>query len=50
MLGNNIVELQPNVLQTLGRDSGFPQLLMSMGYGKEVKPTPRREVEDVIIK
>jgi len=27
---------------------GHPNLIIRMGYGKEVKPTPRREVDDVI--
>ena len=29
--------------------TGFPQLLLRMGYGPEVRPTPRRAVKDVII-
>ena len=45
-----VPELRPKLLQALGRSTGFPQLLMRMGYGKEVKPTPRREIEDVIAK
>jgi hypothetical protein len=43
-----VSELRLKLLQALGRDSGFPQLLMRMGYGKEAKPTPRRELDDVI--
>jgi hypothetical protein len=45
-----VSELRPKVLQALGRATGFPQLLLRMGYGKEVKPTPRREIDDVIVK
>jgi hypothetical protein len=45
-----VQELRPKVLQALGRTTGFPQLLMRMGYSKEVKPTPRREIDDVILK
>ena len=45
-----VPELRPKLLQALGRATGFPQLLMRMGYGKEVKPTPRREIDDVIAK
>lgn len=45
-----VPELRPKLLQALGRATGFPQLLMRMGYGKEVKPTPRREIDDVIVK
>ena len=45
-----VSELRPKVLQALGRSTGFPQLLIRMGYGKEVKPTPRRKIDDVIVK
>lgn len=45
-----VSELRPRVLQALGRATGFPQLLMRMGYSKEVRPTPRRDIKDVIIK
>lgn len=45
-----VPELRPKLLQALGRATGFPQLLMRMGYGKEVKPTPRRDIEEVIFK
>ena len=43
-----VQDLRPKLLQALGRATGFPQLLMRMGYGKEVKPTPRSEIDDVI--
>ena len=29
--------------------SGYPQLIIRMGYGKQVKPTPRRDVDEVIL-
>jgi hypothetical protein len=28
---------------------GFPQILLRMGYGPEIKPTPRRSVRDVLL-
>ena len=28
---------------------GFPQLLLRMGYGPEVPPTPRRNVSEVLL-
>jgi hypothetical protein len=28
---------------------GFPQLLLRMGYGQEVPPTPRRGVSEVLL-
>lgn len=43
-----VTELRPKLRDALGRNNGFPQLLVRMGYGKEVKPTPRREMENVI--
>ena len=43
-----VPELRPQLRDAIGR-SGFPQLLLRMGYGPEVKPTPRRTVEEVLI-
>ena len=45
-----VPELRPKLLEALQiRQAGFPQLLVRMGYSHDdyVKPTPRREVEDV---
>lgn len=44
-----VPELRPRVREALGRSSGFAQLLVRMGYGGAVKPTPRRDVKDVIL-
>ena len=30
--------------------AGFPQLLLRLGFGPEVKPTPRRSAQEVIIR
>jgi hypothetical protein len=30
------------------KEKGYPQLLLRLGYGEEVKPTPRRPIEEVI--
>lgn len=35
-------------LKEITGTSYYPQLILRMGYGKEVKSTPRRDVEDVI--
>jgi hypothetical protein len=35
--------------QALLKHAGFPQLLLRMGYGSEVLPTPRRNVEEVLL-
>jgi hypothetical protein len=40
-------ELRPRLRGTIGVD-GYLQLLLRMGYGSEVKPTPRRTVEEII--
>ena len=37
-------------LKNILKINGYPQLIMRLGYGKEVKPTPRRNIEDVILK
>jgi hypothetical protein len=43
-----VSELRPRLLDVLSR-AGFPQLLIRMGYGPQVKSTPRRPVEDILI-
>lgn len=41
-------ELRPRVCEALGR-FGFPQVLLRLGYGTEVNPTPRRAVREVLL-
>ena len=36
-------------LAELTNNEGVPQILLRLGYGKEVKPTPRRPLDEVII-
>jgi len=43
-----VPELRPRLRDAIG-ESGFPQLLLRMGYGSEVRPTPRRSAEEVLI-
>jgi hypothetical protein len=43
-----VPELRGRVKNAIKRNEGFPQLLLRMGYGQEVEPTPRRSVEEVI--
>lgn len=38
-----------HVLRDLLGVHGFPQLIIRMGYGPEIKPTPRRDVNDALI-
>ena len=43
-----VSELRPQLRDVIGK-TGFPQLLVRMGYGPEARPTPRRTVEEVLI-
>lgn len=40
--------LRPRLVEAIGRSSGFPQLLLRLGYGHELTPTPRRAVAEVL--
>ena len=40
-----VPELRPRLRDAIGQ-SGFPQLLLRMGYGPEVRPTPRWPAEE----
>ena len=42
-----VPELRSRVRDVI-KKQGFPQLLIRMGYGQEIKPTPRRPVDEVI--
>lgn len=42
-----VTELYPQLRHALGK-SGFPQLLIRLGYGPAVQPTPRRPVSQVL--
>jgi len=41
--------MRPRLATLVGRD-GFPQILLRLGFGADVKPTPRRSVQEFIIK
>lgn len=43
-----VPELRPKVAETLKRN-GHPQLILRMGYGPDVKPTPRRNTKEVLL-
>jgi hypothetical protein len=43
-----VPELREKLREAIGR-SCFPQLLLRLGFGSDVKPTPRRDVEEVLI-
>jgi hypothetical protein len=43
-----VASLQPRLRLAIGTE-GHPQLILRMGYGPPVRPTPRRDVETVLI-
>jgi hypothetical protein len=43
-----VAELRPQLRDVLGLE-GYPQLLLRLGYGPEVAPTPRRQVSEVLV-
>jgi nitroreductase len=43
-----VAELRSRLRNVLGL-AGYPQLLLRLGYGPEVAPTPRRQVSDVLV-
>ena len=43
-----VEETRPRVAEALGRE-GFPHLVLRVGYGESVRPTPRRGVAKVLV-
>jgi nitroreductase len=44
-----VPQLRQRLVEVINRkEIGYPQLLLRLGYGEEVKPTPRRPIEEVI--
>ena len=43
-----VLKLRPKVQELVEEEKGFPQILLRMGYGNDIKPTPRRPVADVL--
>ncbi|QEF96621.1 Putative NAD(P)H nitroreductase [Stieleria maiorica] len=43
-----VPQLRTKLAELIGRKT-YPQILLRLGHGNEVKPTPRRSVEDVIL-
>ena len=43
-----VPHLRVKLQERLG-ETAFPQAVLRLGYGDEVKPTPRREVEQVLV-
>jgi nitroreductase len=44
-----VPDLRPQLTEVIGR-SGFPQLLLRLGYAVEVPPTPRRPLGQVLLR
>jgi hypothetical protein len=42
-----VAHLRPRLRKLLDR-SGFPQLVLRLGYGPEARPTPRRDLDEVL--
>lgn len=45
---NEVAALRPRLATLIGA-SGFPQLLVRLGYGPDVRPSPRRPVAEVVL-
>jgi nitroreductase len=44
-----VSKLRPKLLDAIGREKGFPQILLRMGYNShKIAPSPRRNVEEVL--
>lgn len=43
-----VPELRARLREMTGRE-GWPQLILRMGYGQDLRPTPRRAVDDVLL-
>jgi hypothetical protein len=44
-----VPELRPKVQELVKEKKGFAQILLRMGYGKDVEPTPRRPIDDILL-
>lgn len=42
-------ELRPKLAEAIGHRDAHPQLLVRFGYGRSVRPEPRRAVEEVLV-
>jgi hypothetical protein len=43
-----VADLRPFLRETIGME-GFPLVMLRMGYGSQIQPTPRRALEDVLM-
>ena len=45
-----VPQLRLKLLDTIRKEKGFPQILLRMGYSRQdIRPTPRRDVEEILI-
>jgi hypothetical protein len=43
-----VADLRPKLMSLMGR-SGMPQIVLRLGYGDDITPTPRRPLEEVLV-
>lgn len=44
-----VPQLRLKLLDTIRKEKGFPQILLRMGYSRQdIRPTPRRDVEEIL--
>jgi nitroreductase len=44
-----VASLRAQVATVAGRESGYPQLILRVGFGTDVKPTPRRPLRSLLL-
>jgi hypothetical protein len=45
-----VSKLRPKLLDAIGKEKGYPQILLRMGYSShKIAPSPRRNVEEVLL-
>jgi hypothetical protein len=45
-----VSKLRPKLLDAIGKEKGFPQILLRMGYNShKIAPSPRRNIEEVLL-
>jgi nitroreductase len=45
-----VSQLRPKLLNAIGKEKGFPQILLRMGYNRhKIAPSPRRNVDEVLL-
>jgi hypothetical protein len=46
----HVPQLRLKLLDAIGKEKGFPQILLGMGYSRhDMRPSPKRDLEDILI-